>query len=278
MDKGSALGLLLLIVAIVGGILASNAPMISFISIPSIFIVLIGTFGAVMISYRINVFFDALGNIRNAFKLPGHNPLETVEQLVALAEISRKGGYLTLEDARVDDPFIAKAIELLIDGHPPETLESVLAKEIFLTKERNNASVKVLNSFTEIAPAMGMIGTLIGLVAMLLSMEDPKTIGKSMSVALLTTLYGALLANGVTGPLARKLSERGAEVKLHQLMVKDAFARIAAGENPRSIFGFLQSYLDERERRRADTADGQSALSSRNTGQASNTTAKSQNP
>lgn len=249
MDKGSSFGLSLLLIAIIGGVMTTSAPMISFFNMPSIFIVIVGSFGAVMISYRLNIFISALINIKDAFRGPPTNPLETIERLVDLADLSRAGGFLAMEGVELNDPFMNKAKDLLIDGHDSETLDLVLTKEIFLTKERNNSSVKVLNSFTEVAPAMGMVGTLIGLVAMLLSMDDPKTIGKSMSVALLTTLYGALLANGVTGPLARKLSERASEIKLQQSMIRDGFLRIANGENPKAIHEFLQSYLDESKRR-----------------------------
>lgn len=249
MDKSSTLGLGLLVVAIIGGILASSAPIISYINMPSIFIVVVGTFGAVMIAYRLNVFVDALMNIGKAFRGPMTNPIETIDQIVTLADVSRSGGFLALEDVETQDPFIQKARNLLMDGHDTEAIELALHREIMLTKQRNDSSVKVLNSFTETAPSMGMVGTLIGLVAMLLSMEDPSTIGKSMSVALLTTLYGALLAFGITGPLARKLSERSAEITLQQSIVKDGILRIAAGENPKAIHEFLQSYLDERLRR-----------------------------
>ena len=254
MDKASSLGMVLLAVAVIGGIISSNAPLGSFFNLPSVFIVVVGTFGAVMIGYRLPVFIDALLNIRKAFTAQVSNELETIDQLVNLADVSRRGGFLALEEVETTDPFIDKARNLLIDGHDTDVFELTLNKEIYLTKERNNASVKVLNSFTEIAPAMGMVGTLIGLVAMLLAMEDPKTIGKSMSVALLTTLYGAFIANGITGPLARKLSERSVEIKLHQSLIKDGFMRIANGENPKSIHEFLQSYVDERRRRPALSA------------------------
>lgn len=249
MDKGSAIGLMLLIVAITGGILSSNAPLISYINMPSIFIVVVGTFGAVMIAYRLHVFFEALFNISKAFKGPPTDPLNTIEIVVDMADVSRKGGFLALESVEVDDPFIMKARNLLIDGHDADTIDIALRKDIMLTKQRNDSSVKVLNSFTETAPSMGMVGTLIGLVAMLLNMDDPKTIGKSMSVALLTTLYGALLAFGITGPLARKLSERSAEITLQQSIVRDGFARIINGENPKAIHEFLQSYVHEKRRR-----------------------------
>ena len=248
MDKASAIGTLLILCAVIGGVISSGAPVGSFFNMPSVFIVLVGTFGAVMISYRLEIFFGALTNIAKAFQQPTSDPIETIDTLVNMADISRKGGYLALEDVEVEDPFIEKARNLLIDGSDADNLDLVLSKEIFLTKSRNNNSVKVLNTFTEIFPAMGMVGTLIGLVAMLLDMDDPKSIGGAMAVALLTTLYGALMANGVTLPLSRKLSERATEIKQHQSMVRDAFLRIANGENPKAIHEFLQSYLDETKR------------------------------
>lgn len=249
MDKSSTIGLALLVIAITGGIMSSSAPFISYIDAASIFIVVVGTFGAVMISHRLNVFIDALVNIGKAFKGPVTDPLQSIDIIVDMADVSRRGGFLALDGIEIEDPFIDKARNLLIDGHDAEAIELALRRDISQTKQRNDASVRVLNSFTETAPSMGMVGTLIGLVAMLISMDDPKTIGKSMSVALLTTLYGAFLAFGITGPLARKLSERSAEIALQQTIVKDGFLRIVNGENPKAIHEFLQSYIDERKRR-----------------------------
>lgn len=256
MDLGALGGVLLVIVAVFSGLFLANAPMDTYLSTPSVFIVVVGTIGAVMLSHRPKTFFAAFANMRYAFSLNTSSVVETIERCVDLADMSRKGGYLALEEAKVDDPFLEKAIDMMVDGHTEDAVNIALTKEIYLTKERNSQSIKVLRSFSEIAPAMGMIGTLIGLVDMLIAMEDPKSIGPAMAVALLTTLYGALIANGITTPLANKLSERSDEILMHQSLIKDAVLKIMSGDNPRAMFDYLQAYLEEKVRRPSDAVSG----------------------
>ena len=245
MDKASGFGLSVIILAVISAIVMSGASPGIFISVPSLLIVIGGTFGAVMLSYRIGNFFNGLSNIRLAFSNKQPNLFETLDQLVELSEVARKKGVLALEDKQLDDEYLQKGINLLLDGHDTQTIEFAFNREILQTRQRNNQSIKVLNSFTELAPAMGMAGTLIGLVAMLVAMDDPKAIGPSMSVALLTTLYGALLANGFTGPLANKLGERADEIKQHMMLVRDGVLHISRGDNPKLILEMLASYLGE---------------------------------
>ncbi|MBA6347183.1 MotA/TolQ/ExbB proton channel family protein [Colwellia sp. BRX8-9] len=159
----------------------------------------------------------------------------------------RSEGVLAAESYTTADPFFQKSLAMLVDGLYDDTkLEESLAKEIFLTRERHNSSIEVLNSFSELAPALGMIGTLIGLVAMLMNMDDPKSIGSAMAVALLTTLYGALMANCFSSPLAKKLSERSLEIYQHQSLVKDAVVCISKGENPRYTLEYIQTCIDHK--------------------------------
>lgn len=245
MDKASGFGLSVILLAIISAILMSGAAPSIFISIPSLLIVVGGTFGAVMLSYRINNFFNGISNIRLAFSSKQPNLFETLDKLVELSEVARKKGVLALEDKTLDDEYLQKGVNLLLDGHDTDTIEFAFNREILQTRQRNNQSIKVLNSFTELAPAMGMAGTLIGLVAMLVAMDDPKSIGPSMSVALLTTLYGALLANAFTGPLANKLGERADEIKQHMMLVRDGILHISRGDNPKLILEMLASYLGE---------------------------------
>lgn len=245
MDKASGIGLSVILLAIISAILMSGAAPSIFISIPSLLIVVGGTFGAVMLSYRINNFFNGISNIRLAFSNKQPNLFETLDKLVELSEVARKKGVLALEDKTLDDEYLQKGVNLLLDGHDTDTIEFAFNREILQTRQRNNQSIKVLNSFTELAPAMGMAGTLIGLVAMLVAMDDPKSIGPSMSVALLTTLYGALLANAFTGPLANKLGERADEIKQNMMLVRDGILHISRGDNPKLILEMLASYLGE---------------------------------
>ena len=252
MDKGSFIGIFLIVLAIIGGVSTGGEPLLSYISLPSIFVVVIGTFGAAMMSFRPGPFFSALVHTAHAFKDKVHDIDETIDTCIRLADKSRRNGLLALEDESYQDPFVEKAMEMLVDGDDIETVEGLLNKEIYLTRERNQVSVKVLTTFSEFAPAMGMVGTLIGLVAMLQNMEDPKTIGPSMAIALLTTLYGALIANGITTPLAKKMTARSNEILLYQTLVKDAAVRIAKGESPKATFDFLQTYVESHRRKTAE--------------------------
>jgi chemotaxis protein MotA len=252
MDKGSVIGILLIVIAIITGIVSGGEPILSYVNFASIAIVLIGTIGAVMMSYRPKVFFAALGNTINAFRSNVHDIEQTINTCIRLADKSRKQGLLALEEESYEDEFVQKAMEMLVDGYELETVQALLNKEIYLTRERNQQSVKVMTTFSEFAPAMGMVGTLIGLVAMLQNMENPDTIGPSMAVALLTTLYGALIANGITTPLAKKLSARSNEILLYQTLVKDAALKIIQGESPKATFDFLQTYVENHKRKSAD--------------------------
>lgn len=252
MDKGPIAGFLLIIIAIVAGISAGGVSILDYVSTSSIAIVILGTIGATMMSVRPKVFFMAISNTVLAFKGVSHDMEETIETCIRMADKSRKGGLLALEDEEFDDAFVAKTMDMLVDGYDLETVEGLLNKEIYLTRERNQQSVKVMMTFSEFAPAMGMVGTLIGLVAMLQSMDDPKTIGPSMAIALLTTLYGAIIANGITTPLAKKLNARSNEELLFQTLVKDAALKIMQGQNPKATFEFLQTYVDKHKRKSSD--------------------------
>lgn len=245
MDSASGLGLTIVILALIFGILMTGASPNVYLNISSILIVAGGTFGAVMLSYRLSKFIDAFKHIRWVFSKSTPDLFTTLDELTEMADIARKNGFLGLEDYEINDPFMAKGINLLIDGHDPDAIEFAMNRDILHTRQSNNNSIKVMNSFTELAPAMGMIGTLIGLVAMLIAMEDPKAIGPQMSVALLTTLYGALIANGITGPFANKLGERAEEIKHHMSLVRDGVMHIAKGDNPKMMMNLLAGYIGE---------------------------------
>ena len=249
MDKGSVAGLLLVVTAIILGIISGGESLLSYINVPSVSIVLIGTLGAVILSVRPEVFFQAISNIVYAFRRNQLDMTQAIETCVRLADKSRRGGLLALDQESYADPFVKKAMDMLVDGYDVTTVEALLNKEIYLTRERNQQSVKVLMTFSEFAPAMGMIGTLVGLVAMLQNMEDPASIGPKMAVALLTTLYGALIANGITTPLAKKLSARSNEILLYQSLIKDAAIKIVQGEHPKATFNFLQTYVESHKRK-----------------------------
>lgn len=219
-----------------------------FFDVPSVLIVLGGTTFVVLIKYSISQFFGAAKIAVKAFMFKTDNPEDLIAKIVEMADAARKGGFLALEEMEVDNTFLRKGIDLLVDGHDADVVRATLQKDIGLTNERHEKGVGIFSSFGDVAPAMGMIGTLIGLVAMLSNMDDPKSIGPAMAVALLTTLYGSIVANMVAIPIADKLSLRKNEEKLNRRLILDGVLAIQDGQNPRVIDGYLKNYLNEKKR------------------------------
>lgn len=225
-----------------------------FVDIPSIFIVFGGTFFAVMIKYSLGQFLGAMKIAGKAFKTKVISPEEVILEVVGLADLARKGGLLSLEGKEVSNDFLQKGIQLLVDGHDPDVVKAMLTKDVKEGQARHNLGSKIWTHIGDMGPAMGMIGTLIGLVQMLSAMDDPKAIGPAMAVALLTTLYGAMLANMVALPVADKLALRSDEEARIQSMVIDALLSIQAGQNPRVIQGLLKTYLPASKRQSEEEA------------------------
>jgi chemotaxis protein MotA len=214
-----------------------------FLNVPSILIVFFGTLFVVLSQFTIGQFFGAGKIAGKAFMFKTESPEAQIEKIVEMADAARKGGFLALEEAEIENPFMQKGVNMLVDGHDVEVVRETMAKDISMTTERHEFGASIFKGMGDVAPAMGMIGTLIGLVAMLSNMDDPKSIGPAMAVALLTTLYGAVLANIVFNPIAEKLGLRSVEEKLNQSLILDGIIGIADGQNPRVIEGILKSYL-----------------------------------
>lgn len=219
-----------------------------FINAPSLVIVVVGTLLVTLIKFSLGQFLGATKVAMRAFfaKMPGTQDL--IDKAVELANEARSNGLLALEEAEVPDDFFKKSINLLVDGHDPEVVKAVLNKDMNLTITRHKDGQAIFKAMGDVAPAMGMIGTLIGLVQMLSSMDDPKQIGPAMAVALLTTLYGALIANMIALPIANKLEMRSSEEKLVKSLIIDAVVAIQDGQNPRVIGDMLKNYLPKGRR------------------------------
>ncbi|ABV88305.1 flagellar motor protein PomA [Shewanella pealeana] len=226
-----------------------------FINVPSILIVMIGTLFVVMMKYNLKQFLGSAKIAAKAFIFKLDKPEDLIEQSISMADAARKGGFLALEEAEISNSFMQKAVDMLVDGHDGDVVRDALEKDIALTEERHRTGIGIFKSIGDVAPAMGMIGTLIGLVGMLSNMDDPKSIGPAMAVALLTTLYGAVVANMVALPIADKLSLRMNEEMLNRNLIMDAVLAIQDGQNPRVIEGFLKNYLSEKSRK-IDTLEG----------------------
>ena len=219
-----------------------------FINVPSILIVFCGSLFVVLSQFSLGQFLGAGKVAAKAFMFKIEAPEELIHKVVEMADAARKGGFLALEEAQIDNPFMQKGVDMLVDGHDVEVVRETLSKDISMTTERHEFGATIFKALGDVAPAMGMIGTLIGLVAMLSNMDDPKSIGPAMAVALLTTLYGAFLANIICLPISAKLNVRSGEENVNQKLVLDGILGIADGQNPRVIDGILKSYLAESKR------------------------------
>lgn len=251
MDLATVIGMLggigfIVMAMILGGDLSM------FVDVPSVLIVFCGSIFVVMSQFTLGQFFTVGKVAGKAFMFKIDSPDELIEKIVEMADAARKGGFLALEEAEISNPFMQKGVDMLVDGHDIEVVRDTLAKDITMTTERHEFGVTIFKGLGDVAPAMGMIGTLIGLVAMLSNMDDPKAIGPAMAVALLTTLYGAFLANVICLPIASKLANRVEEEKLNQKLVLDGIVGIADGQNPRVIEGILKNYLAANKRGSTD--------------------------
>lgn len=223
----------------------------SFVDVPAMLIVVGGTFLVTTISYTFREVLRAQSVMLRALVYHVQNPKAAALQMLTLAEEARAKGPLGLQ-SRLDglryDSFLHKAVSLVVDGTPGDEVERILRQEVEATSQRHLKSAGVLRRAGEVAPAMGLIGTLVGLVQMLGNLEDPSTIGPSMAVALLTTFYGAILANMVFLPLANKLDRNsGAEVMVKQIFAVGA-ASIGRQENPRRLEMTFNTMLPPAER------------------------------
>ena len=226
----------------------------TFVNTPSLLVVLGGTVMVTMMKFSIGQFFGAAKIAVKAFLHKPVKPDSLIENAVELAKTARQGGLLALEDAEVVDDFMKSGLGLLIDGHPADTVKAMLQKDLNQTVQRHQDGQQIFKAIGDVGPAMGMIGTLIGLVQMLANMDDPKQIGPAMAVALLTTLYGAILANMFALPIADKLALRSGEEQTNKSLIIDALLSIQSGQNPRIIEGMLESYLPKSQRKVEDGA------------------------
>ncbi|MBW0148407.1 MotA/TolQ/ExbB proton channel family protein [Marinobacter arenosus] len=258
MDFATLIGLVGAIVLIASAVILGVSPDV-FVNGPSLLIVLGGSLLVVLAKFSFAQFLGAFSAAARAFKFKLPETRAAIDELVEVAQVARKEGVLGLEDREVGSPFLAQGVQMLVDGQNGDTIKQLLTKERLMTLDHNRSGAKVFTALADVGPAMGMIGTLIGLVQMLSNMEDPKSIGPAMAVALLTTLYGAMLATMVASPIADKLSLRMTEEARMQSLYIDALVAIQEGTNPRVIEQLLSSYLPPKERSKVgepETANG----------------------
>ncbi len=246
---GMLIGFVLLIVAIIIGGGASGIG--AFINIPSMMIVLGGTVAATLVRYPLGRVLGLMGIVMKTIFFKLSTPQIEAQRMVQYAKVARKEGLLALESKIVDvkDSFLAKAVQLLVDGTDADNLRTILDREIDNLRQRHTIGKGILESMGTVAPAFGMMGTLIGLVLMLRELDDPSKIGIGMATALITTFYGVLLANLVFLPMGGKLGLRSKEeILLRELMVEGIVA-IQSGDNPNIVEEKLVIYLSPSQRK-----------------------------
>ena len=247
MDIATLLGLLGALGAIASAI-AIGGSALMFINIPGLIIVVGGTFAVVLMNFPLSMTLGSFKVAMKAFMHKPQSPADIIEQSMQMANIARREGLLGLEQMQVENEFLQRGIQLVVDGSDPQTVRAMLNKDINLTIERHEDGQSVFKAIGDYAPAMGMIGTLIGLVQMMANMDDPKAIGPAMAVALLTTLYGAVIANTIAIPIANKLEARSKEERILKSMILEGVTSIADGANPRVMEDMMKTYLPRGQR------------------------------
>ena len=233
------MGFLIMSVAI-GGI----SKLINFLDAPSVFIVFGGALGSVLVAYPLRTILKTHTVIKHTFINKDRSPIIIITQLVSLAETARRDGLLALENRmdEIDDKFLASGVRMAVDGMSPEVVESIMSTEIEAVNNRHTYGRSILANYGKYAPAFGMKGTLIGLILMLSDL-NPDTIGPAMAVTVITTLYGAIVANLFCLPMADKLTFlNDDEIQYMEIVLKGVLA-IQAGENPRVIKQKLLTYI-----------------------------------
>jgi len=219
-----------------------------FIDPVSLLIVVGGSIFVMMMRSSLADFLKLGGILGKAFGAKVDDPVDLINQLVELGTLARKDGMIALEGQEISNPFLAKGIGMLVDGTDPGMIKSSLHNDLGGMKLRHELGAAILDAGEKYAPAMGMIGTLVGLVQMLSNMSDPKSIGPAMAVALLTTMYGAILANMVFGPMAEKIKDYSSKEANNCALIIEGIMFIQSGGNPRLMGDLLASFIAPKAR------------------------------
>lgn len=258
MDIATIVGFIAAITCLMVGI-GSNLP--SMIDPPSMIIVVGGTLAATLIANPLPEVIGLIGVIKCAVLTNVPMPTEIIERIVGFAETARREGILSLEAAieEGDDPFLSTGVRLAVDGTEPDLIMDILETELQFVEERHKEGQEIIANMGNAAPAFGMIGTLIGLVIMLKNMDDPAAIGPGMAIALLTTMYGAILANIIFGPISAKLKRYSSKEILAKRMIIEGIMSIQSGDNPRIVEHKLSVFLSPKVRPNSESEEREAA-------------------
>lgn len=261
MDLASLIGLIVCFVMIVFGIVIGDegfAAIRHFLHGPSFIITCGGTFACILAMNSMQDFISGLKSFALIFKVPALDTPQIIKKIIDLSNIARKEGLLSLEEAAadLDDTFLKKGILLIVDGTDPELVRGILETELSCIEDRHKKRIDFWMNIAAMGPAWGMIGTLIGLILMLQNLSDPTSIGPNMGIALITTLYGSMLANWIGTPVATKLKTNSDTESMVKEIIIEGLLSIQAGENPRVIEEKLKSFLAPVDRATAGSEEG----------------------
>ncbi|MBL0686731.1 MAG: motility protein A [Sulfurospirillum sp.] len=249
MDLGTVVGFVLTVV-LLSGAMAMGVGIGPYVDIASILIVFGGTSGVVLVGFKM----EQIKNLSKIFMVavmpPKENMPKLIKTMVDYSTKARRDGILALEtDANSEEnDFLKKGLSMAVDGSEPDTIRDMLETEMEKTSDRHKANAQIFAQLGGFSGAMGMIGTLIGLVAMLLNMTDPSAIGPAMALALLTTMYGAMIGNIIGSPIANILEIRNDDETLSKTLIIEGIMAIQAGDNPRILEGKLLAFLSPKMR------------------------------
>jgi len=244
----ATLGGFLLGVGIIAAAILSGGDFMLFVDVPSVLIVFGGTFGVSLMRLSLADFLRSFSVVGRAFMNKNHNPSVLIEEAVSMADLARKNGLLALDSVDVTDSFMKKGIRLCVDGNAPDFVQNLLQQDIDLMVKRYEVGQNMWKGVADLAPAMGMIGTLVGLVQMLANMSNPESIGPAMAVALLTTLYGAMIANVFALPMIDKLASIQNYERTNKDLVVSFISNLQAGTNPKVLKTLLNTYVAGKKR------------------------------
>lgn len=244
MDLATILGVLGGFAVLYGAILLEGSNPMSFMNLLATLVVIGGATTAVLIRYTLGSFAGALVlGFKSALFYRHSSPTKLIEQMAEISETMRRQGPIALEQVELVDPFFQRGVRMIADGFSAEAIRVSLERQRDLDYERLEEGHKIFKALGEAAPGLGMVGTLIGLISMFGHMDDPKKIGPGMAIALLTTLYGAVISNLFALPISDKLANRAAEEGTNRSLIIEALVMIREGKNPTNIRDELASYL-----------------------------------
>jgi chemotaxis protein MotA len=254
MDIGSIVGLLIAFAMMALSVVMGGGSFASFWDTASVFMVFGGTLGAVLMCFSLKNVFNLPKVLLKVFLNKPINQAEIIEQMVSLAETARREGLLALESrlSEIKNPFIKLGIQMAVDGTRPEVIEDIMKTDIESVAMRHKDGKGMIDQIGRFGPAFGMIGTLLGLIIMLGNMSDPSAIGAGMAVAMITTLYGAILSNAMFLPFSEKLAAVTRNEMIGREIILRGVMAIQAGENPRVIEQKLSTFLPPKLRKGQD--------------------------